>query len=67
MKKWFNNNVVLILGVLIGAVSGFLYWKFIGCTSGKCAIKSNPYLMISYGGLMGGLVINLFKKQNQSS
>jgi H+/Cl- antiporter ClcA len=64
MRKWFSNNKILVIGILLGSISGFLYWKFIGCTSGKCAIKSNPYLMIAYGGLMGGLIINLFKKQN---
>jgi hypothetical protein len=41
------------LGVLIGGLAGFMYYYFIGCTSGKCAITSNPYMSVIWGGLMG--------------
>ncbi len=44
--------------IAIGGISGFLYYHFVGCTSGTCAITSNPYLSIMMGGLMGYFVIN---------
>lgn len=48
-------------GVLLGAVAGYLYWKFVGCTSGTCYIQSNPVRMTLYGALLGGLILNLFQ------
>ena len=47
-----------IIGTSIGLVGGFLYYHFVGCENG-CPIKSNPWLMTSYGGLMGGLGASL--------
>jgi hypothetical protein len=49
-----------ILGITLGAFAGFLYWYFIGCNSGTCAITSSPVNSTLYGGLMGGLLINSF-------
>jgi uncharacterized membrane protein YeaQ/YmgE (transglycosylase-associated protein family) len=44
-----------ILGSVIGAIGGFLYWKYVGCVSGTCTIKSNWYLMVPWGLLLGFL------------
>ena len=41
------------LAAATGGLIGFLYYYFIGCTSGSCAITSNPYLSIICGGLLG--------------
>ena len=41
------------LGFFIGALVGFLYYYFVGCSSGSCAITSNPYMSILWGGLLG--------------
>lgn len=56
MKNW----MIWGLGIVIGAVSGYLYWYFVGCASGSCAITSSPVNSTLYGGLMGGLVVNMF-------
>lgn len=61
MKKWFKDNLLVITGVFAGAVAGFLYWKFIGCVSGTCAITSKPVNSSLYGALMGGLLFSIFK------
>ncbi|MBF0502505.1 MAG: YtxH domain-containing protein [Candidatus Riflebacteria bacterium] len=37
----------------IGAVLGFLYYKFVGCPSGACPITANPYTSTLYGLLIG--------------
>jgi hypothetical protein len=29
--------------VLVGGLAGFLYYYFIGCNSGTCAITSKPF------------------------
>lgn len=61
--KLFIANKLVVLGVVVGAAIGFLYWKFIGCTSGTCAITSKPLNSTLYGGLLGGLFFNLFKSK----
>lgn len=61
-----KNNSWLIAGVILGAIGGFLYWNFIGCTSGSCSIMSNPYNSTVYGSVMGGLVFSMFKKEKKA-
>ena len=58
-----KKNILTIAGIMVGALSGYLYYHFIGCNSGTCAITSNPTNSILYGAVMGGLIFSLFKKQ----
>jgi hypothetical protein len=44
-----------IIGALLGAAGGFFYWKYVGCVSGTCTIKSNWYLMIPWAAVLGFL------------
>lgn len=46
----------IVFGVVVGALVGFLYYRFIGCSSGTCKIASNPYLSTVYWALIGGFV-----------
>ncbi|WP_276372649.1 DUF6132 family protein [Chryseolinea sp. H1M3-3] len=57
MKKW----MIWGLGIVVGATAGYLYWYYVGCLSGSCAITSSPVNSSLYGGLMGGLLVNAFK------
>ena len=66
MKKWFNNNLLYLLGAVLGAVAGYLYWKLVGCNSGTCAITSKPLNSTIYGAIMGALLLGIFKKENKS-
>jgi hypothetical protein len=63
MKHWFWNNWLLTAGILTGAAAGFLYWKFVGCNTGACAITSKWHNSAGYGALMGGLLFSIFKKE----
>ena len=47
-----------ISSVLIGGTLGYLFYYFIGCTSGTCAITSSPISSIIFGGVMGLLITN---------
>lgn len=49
-----KHRLLIIFGV-VGATGGFLYWKFIGCLSGTCPIKSVWYWSTLYGALIGVL------------
>lgn len=63
MKSIIEKYKTDLLGVGIGAIAGFLYWKFIGCASGTCMITSKPLNSSLYGALMGFLVVVMFKKE----
>lgn len=60
LKIFFGKHLRLISGLLIGGIAGLLYWKFIGCTSGSCAITSVWYNSTAYGAIIGGLIGNNF-------
>jgi len=51
-----------LIGIALGALAGFLYWRFVGCTSGTCSITSKWYNSTAYGALMGVLLSNTKKK-----
>jgi len=55
MDKIKQKQLALIF-LVIGAIGGFLYWKFVGCTSGTCAIKSVWYWSTLWGAAVGYLV-----------
>ena len=63
IKAFKKNNLLTIIGVVLGAISGYLYWLMVGCSSGSCPITSNPYNSLIYGSLMGGLLFNIFKTE----
>ncbi len=65
IKQFINRNLLKIIGVTAGATAGFLYYQFVGCQSGTCPITSNPYISIAYGGLLGYLIFDLFKKKDK--
>ncbi|MGB4844644.1 MAG: DUF6132 family protein [Ferruginibacter sp.] len=63
MKKWFSKNILYVVGALVGAIAGYIYWQQVGCVSGTCMITSKPVNSTLYGALMGTLVFGLFKKE----
>ena len=61
MKKWFFNNKLFFIGALLGAVAGYMYWKYFGCVN-ECTITSSPRNSTLYFALIGALILGLFKK-----
>lgn len=55
--------IITAIGIGIGAISGYLYYHFVGCALGSCAITSKPVNSTLYGSLLGGLLFNLFVKE----
>ena len=65
IKNFISKYKLTIVGVLVGAIGGYLYYHFVGCNSGTCAITSKPLNSTLYGALMGGLFFNILKNQNK--
>ena len=67
MKKWISKNILYIAGAIVGAIAGYMYWNFVGCSSGTCAITSRPVNSTLYGALMGGLLFGIFQNNKSKS
>jgi hypothetical protein len=65
--EFLQKHKLTLLGVVIGAIAGYLYYYFVGCASGTCAITSKPFNSTLYGALMGGLFFNIFKKEKSNN
>ncbi len=67
MKRWWPK----IVFSLTGAMGGFLYWYFIGCTSGTCPIKSVWYYTVLWGAVLGYLagdiILDFIKKRKKDA
>ena len=59
IKKWIRPA----LFTLGGALLGLGYYAFVGCSTGSCAITSNPLSSLSYMGLMGCLPSGVIGKE----
>lgn len=55
--------MVSLIGAFLGGVAGYLYYYFIGCSTGSCAITSRPFNSIIYGAIMGYLLASVFEKK----
>jgi hypothetical protein len=65
MKPFLFQNKLLIIGIVLGAVAGFLYWKLVGCNTGTCMITSKWPNSTAYGAVTGGLFLSIFKKEKK--
>lgn len=64
MKLFIKKYWLTAIGIIVGAVGGYLYYQFVGCVNGTCAITSKPLNSTLYGALIGGLLFSMFKKEN---
>lgn len=62
IKMFLKRHWVTLTGVLAGALGGFLYWYFIGCSSGSCPITSSSVNSALWGAILGALIFNAFEK-----
>jgi hypothetical protein len=51
----------IIVGVVVGGVLGFGYYKVVGCSSGACPLTSNPWSSTLYGMILGALMGGSFR------
>ena len=55
-----------LLGLIIGAIGGYIYYAEFGCVSGTCAITSNPWMSTAWGSAFGYLVFEMFRGNKTS-
>ena len=55
-----NKNLLYLIGGLIGGLGGYLYWFYVGCTSGACPITSSPTMSVLWGAILGALLLSMF-------
>ena len=63
MKSKFSKYKFELAGIILGAIAGWCYWYFVGCSSGSCLITSSPLNSAAYGAMMGALLLSIFKKE----
>ncbi|MFO7851039.1 MAG: hypothetical protein ACQERS_07910 [Bacteroidota bacterium] len=54
-----RKSLYILLFTIAGGIGGFLYWRFIGCDTGTCPIKSVWYYSTLFGLVLGYLVGDL--------
>ena len=43
MEKTFAKRYwPTIVGAIVGAIGGYLYWRYVGCSTDTCPITSSP-------------------------
>ncbi|HIA36014.1 MAG TPA: hypothetical protein EYM84_07875 [Flavobacteriales bacterium] len=65
--NYLNKYKAIILGIFLGALTGYLYFHFVGCANGTCSITSKPLNSTLYGAMMGGLLAISFKKDKTNA
>lgn len=65
IRNHFNWKI--IVGMVIGIVGGYFYYREIGCKSGSCPLTSSPWLSMLWGGAMGYLIGGMLpQRKNQT-
>jgi len=56
-------SIPALVGIIAGAIAGYIYYIEIGCASGTCPLTSNPYLSILWGAVIGYLFGDMFTRK----
>jgi xanthine/uracil permease len=59
-------SFVSVIGLVFGALGGYIYYAQVGCVSGTCAITSNPWMSTAWGAAFGYLVFDLFNRKKNT-
>lgn len=65
MTDLIKKHKLELIGILLGAIAGYVYYAKVGCVTGSCAITSSPINSSLYGALLGYLLMGMFKKENK--
>ena len=46
---------------LVGCAGGWLYYRYVGCATGTCAVTSSPWLSTGFGCVLGSLLYTVLR------
>ena len=46
---------------LVGSAGGWLYYRYVGCATGTCAVMSSPWLSTGFGCVLGSLLYTVLR------
>ena len=61
--KFISKYKLALVGMAVGAMAGYAYYRFVECRGGGCPITSDPLNSTAYGALIGALLFTSFKKK----
>jgi len=71
-RTWKNSGIfkfiplINVIGIVAGAIGGYIYYAQVVCVTGGCPLTSNPFITILWGALMGYLLSDIFVKRKTS-
>ncbi|HNQ61008.1 MAG TPA: DUF6132 family protein [Bacteroidia bacterium] len=65
MTDFIFKYKYILIGIIMGGMAGYLYYFYVGCQSGTCAITSKPINSTLYGAMVGGLLFNMIQKDKK--
>lgn len=63
LNIFLKKYSLILIGIVLGGIAGYIYWQEIGCLSGTCTLKSSMSNMTLYGMFTGGLLGSIFMKK----
>ncbi len=65
MINLISTYKIPLVVAFLGALVGFLYWNFIGCSTGTCGITANWESSMGFGAIMGWFVGDIAKDKTR--
>lgn len=47
------NVPIAVVGLLLGALAGYGWYRVVGCSTGACPLTSNPWISTALGAFLG--------------
>ena len=65
MKMLLKRYWLPVTGILLGALGGYLYWRFVGCATGTFPISSSTFVRTIWRAVRGVLFLSSFKREKK--
>jgi len=62
-----KNNLSYLIGGIVGGIGRYLYYHYVGCSTGTCPITSSPTMSVLWGALLGALLFSIIMPKNKQS
>ena len=56
------TSILLVIALpLVGSAGVWLYYRYVGCTTGTCAVTSSLWLSTGFGYILGSLLYTVLR------